>query len=181
MTDPAAGTVSSIVKFLSQFKAFLVLSMIAGSSGFLVFANNRILDFFGLTAIVQKWRGAFSLVFIASGILFALCVADFVNRTAIAKWKAKRRIENRIKNCNRNEAIVLAKIAESGNSAIWFNPLHAGINTLVADGILRLVSGNPAMKYLKCAYGPTPLAAPYLRRKRLAKLLKASFKRLNSN
>ncbi len=57
---------------------------------------------------------------------------------------------------------------------------YTAINTLVADGVLRFVSGIPS-PYLKCAYGPTELAAPYLRRKALTHLLAESIRRLNSN
>jgi hypothetical protein len=164
----------SIVRVFLQFKAFLILCIMAGVCGLLVFGPNIFLDDLGLASVAHKWRGAFSLILIAVSVPIVYWVDQVLIRQVLDKREGGSRIKDYIRNAGRDQAIILLKIAGSGKTPVELDPLDHSVQSLVQAGVLRRIPSSN----LESVYGPTDLAAPYLRRERLRKLLPEKYESL---
>jgi hypothetical protein len=81
------NALTPIVRLLRHFVAFLILSAIDVTSGVFLFGSKPLLDHFGLTALAQKCRSFFSLVFLLVSFLVILWMVDFFNRKVLDKWE----------------------------------------------------------------------------------------------
>jgi hypothetical protein len=78
---------TSIVRILRQFVAFLILCAIEATSGVFLFGSKPLLEHFGFAPVAQQWRSFFSLVFLLGMFLVILWMVVFFNRKVLDKWE----------------------------------------------------------------------------------------------